>query len=94
MKKALSVLVLVTLLFAALLGVASAAPPQQGGQEYTVQADDWLSKIAEKSFGDPLAYTAIFEATNAAAAAGGAYDVIADPNVIEVGQVVCIPPMQ
>lgn len=63
-------------------------------EDYTVQADDWLSKIAEKSFGDPLAYTAIFEATNAAAAAGGAYDVIADPNVIEVGQVVCIPPVK
>jgi 5'-nucleotidase len=63
-------------------------------EDYTVQADDWLSKIAEKSFGDSLAYTAIFEATNAAAAAGGDYDVIADPNIIEVGQVVCIPPMQ
>ncbi|MCG3210750.1 MAG: hypothetical protein FOGNACKC_04381 [Anaerolineae bacterium] len=60
-------------------------------QDYTVQADDWLSKIAEKFLGDPLGYTAIFEATNAAAAAGGSYDVIADPNVIVVGQVVCIP---
>ncbi len=60
-------------------------------EEYVVQADDWLSKIADKFYGDILAYPAIFDATNAAAAAGGAYDVIADPNVIEVGQVLCIP---
>ncbi len=60
-------------------------------QNYVVQADDWLSKIADKFYGDVLAYNVIFEATNAAAAAGEAYDVIADPNVIEVGQVLCIP---
>jgi len=40
--------------------------------------------------GDPLAFTQIFEATNAAAA-GGNYATLADPNVIEVGQVLCIP---
>lgn len=60
-------------------------------EDYVVQADDWLSKIAEKFYGDVLAYNVIFEATNAAAAAGGSYDIIADPDVIEVGQVLCIP---
>ncbi len=59
-------------------------------QDYVVQADDWLSKIANKFFGDPLAYPAIFEATNAAAAKGG-YDAIANADVIEIGQVLCIP---
>ncbi len=63
-------------------------------EDYVVQADDWLSKIAEKVYGDVLAYNVIFDATNAAAAAGGAYEVIADPNVIEVGQTLCIPAAQ
>jgi len=61
------------------------------GQDYVVQADDWLSKIAEKFYGDPTAYPAIFDATNAAAAAGGAYDAIENPDIIEIGQVLCIP---
>ncbi len=60
-------------------------------QNYVVQADDWLSKIADKFFGDVLAYDRIFEATNAAAAAGGAYARLADPNIIEIGQTLCIP---
>jgi len=33
-------------------------------QDYTVQADDWLSKIADKFYGDVLAFPAIVEATN------------------------------
>ena len=60
-------------------------------EDYVVQSDDWLSKIAEKFYGDPLAYPSIFEATNAAASAGGAYGAIADADVIEVGQTLCIP---
>ena len=34
-------------------------------ENYTVQADDWLSKLADKFYGDIFAYPAIFEATNA-----------------------------
>jgi hypothetical protein len=34
-------------------------------QDYTVQSDDWLSKIAEKFYGDVLAFPAIAQATNA-----------------------------
>ena len=34
-------------------------------QEIIVQADDWLSKIAEKVYGDVFAYPAIAEVTNA-----------------------------
>jgi carbonic anhydrase/nucleoid-associated protein YgaU len=60
-------------------------------EDYTVQADDWLSKIADKFYGDILAYPVIFDATNAAAAQNDSYAVIADPDVIEVGQVLCIP---
>ncbi len=60
-------------------------------EDYVVQDADWLSKIADKYYGDIFAYPALVEATNAAAVAGGAYDAIADPDVIEVGQQVCIP---
>jgi 2',3'-cyclic-nucleotide 2'-phosphodiesterase (5'-nucleotidase family) len=72
----------------------AAAPAGACAEDYTVQAEDWLSKIAERFLGDVQAYPAILEATNAAAATGGAYTTIADPNVIEVGQVLCIPAAQ
>lgn len=78
---------------AATTGEEAMAQSEMCAQDYVVQADDWLSKIAEKFLGDVLAYNAIADATNAAAAAGGAYDPIADPNIIEIGQVLCIPNM-
>jgi ABC-type nitrate/sulfonate/bicarbonate transport system substrate-binding protein len=70
----------------------SAAPPaQDGGQDYTVQADDWLSKLADKFYGDMFAYPAIVEATNSKAAEDDSYLVIANPDLIEVGQKLYIP---
>lgn len=68
-----------------------AAPAGACAQDYTVQNEDWLSRLAERFLGDVQAYPAIFEATNAAAAAGGAYTPLTDPNIIEVGQILCIP---
>jgi rhamnose transport system substrate-binding protein len=56
--------------------------------DYTVQANDWLSKLADKYYGDVLAYPAIFDATNAA---GGDYAKIANADVIEIGWKLCIP---
>jgi len=56
-----------------------------------VQADDWLSKIAEKFYGDPLAFPAIVEATNQAAASDDSYVAIDNADVIELGQKLCIP---
>jgi len=56
-----------------------------------VQADDWLSKIAEKAFGDVLTYPAIAEATNAKAAVDSSYATVDDVNVIEPGWKLCIP---
>lgn len=71
---------------------ALAAPPAQSeGTDYFVQADDWLSKIAEQFYGDPLAYPAIVEATNAIAATDSSYTVIEDADTIEVGQKVLVP---
>lgn len=86
---------LVAILLAALAIAVLAAPSQQeGGQEYIVQADDWLSKLAEKFYGDPQAYQAIVTATNAQAAQNSSFGVISDPNRIEVGQKLFIPASQ
>lgn len=59
--------------------------------DVVVQLDDWLSKIAEKSFGDVLTFPAIAEATNAIATTDNSYATITDVNVIEPGWKLCIP---
>lgn len=67
------------------------ATPAATGQAYTVQAGDWISKIAQQQLGDPLAYPAIVAATNAKAAEDSNFAIITDPNAIEVGQTLWIP---
>jgi iron(III) transport system substrate-binding protein len=92
MKKTLMPLLIALLLASLALGVANAAAPlQQGGQEYVVQADDWLSKLAEKNYGDVLAWPVIWQATNAKAAEDPSFANIPDPDIIEVGQKLWIP---
>jgi hypothetical protein len=59
---------------------------------YTVQAGDWLSKIAEKYLDDPLAYEAIIKAANAQA--DDAFTNIDSPDMIEPGWVLCIDTAQ
>ncbi len=56
-----------------------------------VQADDSLSTLAEKFYGNVLAYPVIADATNAKAASDSSYAQIDDPNVIEVGWKLCVP---
>ena len=71
-----------------------AAPPAQAQQElncdetYTVQQGDWLSKIAQKYFGDPLAYDRLVVAANANP--NDEYTNIANPDLIEPRWVICI----
>lgn len=87
---AVSLLALTILVVAPVL----AAPNAQSascGQDYTVQADDWLSRLAEKFYGDLLAYPAIVNATNAAAQADASYAAIANPDLIEIGWKLCLP---
>jgi iron(III) transport system substrate-binding protein len=85
-------LIVLVIIISLLPAAAKAAPSaQEGGSDYTVQADDWLSKLAEKFYGDPLAYPAIVEATNAKAAADERYAVIENADVIEIGQKLFIP---
>jgi iron(III) transport system substrate-binding protein len=90
-----SIFLLIVLIISLLPATVLAAPPlQEEGQEYTIQADDWLSKLADKFYGDPLAFPAIVEATNAKAAADNTYAAIDNPNVIEIGQKLFIPTAQ
>jgi ABC-type transport system substrate-binding protein len=90
--KRFSLFVLLILILALLPATAIAAPPQAGeGTAYTVQADDWLSKLAEKEYGDPLAFDAIVFFNNLMAKADSAYTPITNPNVIEVGQTIYLP---
>lgn len=57
------------------------APP--GGDTYTVQAGDTLSKISKQFYGDANAYMEIFNANT---------DILSDPNKIQPGQKLVIPP--
>lgn len=66
----------------------TSVPP---GESYVVQANDWLSKLAEQYLGDVLAYDQIVAATNAKAATDESYTVITNPDLIEVGQKLWIP---
>ena len=86
----ITLVVLTTLLFTLAPGHALA----QGAtcdSDVVVQADDWLSKIADKAYGDVLAFPAIVEATNAAAASDDSYATISNPDLIEPGWKLCLP---
>lgn len=56
-----------------------------GGQQYTVQKGDSLSRIAKHLLGDANAWKQIFEANR---------DVLSDPDKIFPGQTLKIPPRQ
>lgn len=88
------------LTFTLLLGLAFTVLPQQTSaqtedvtceSDVVVQAEDSLSLIADKFYGNVLAFDVIAAATNAKAATDESYTTIADPNVIEVGWKLCIP---
>ena len=76
---------------AVLVPTALAAPPAQEGQDYVVVADDWLSKLADKYLGNPMAYPAIVEYTNQKHAEDASYAEITNPDLIEVGWKIYIP---
>jgi peptide/nickel transport system substrate-binding protein len=84
----------VTLLLAMILSLAPASVQAQEiacDSEVTVQADDWLSKLADKFYGDSLAFPAIVAATSAQAAVDDSFPALNDPDVIEPGWKLCIP---
>jgi peptide/nickel transport system substrate-binding protein len=91
-KKLLSLVILLTLVGGLLPAAVFAAPPAQGeGKTYTIQKDDWLSRIADKEYGDPLAYTAIVYYNNKQAETDSTLTVIEDPNTLEVGWTIYLP---
>jgi CubicO group peptidase (beta-lactamase class C family) len=72
---------------------AAAAPLAQEvscAQEYTVQADDWLSNIADKDLGDPMVYPAIVAATNQKHETDDAFAQVTNPDLIEIGWKLCV----
>ncbi|MEM7343406.1 MAG: ABC transporter substrate-binding protein [Chloroflexota bacterium] len=83
------------ILLAALLFVSVPSHTMAQGvacnEDVVVQADDWLSKIADKSYGDVLAFPAIVDATNAAAESDSSYATISNPDLIEPGWKLCVP---
>lgn len=66
-------------------------PPEPESQDYIVQTDDSLSRLAAKFYDDPLLYPAIVAATNTIAAEDDSFAFISDPDVIDVGQKLRIP---
>ena len=90
MSKKITILLAVLLIFGAVV-VPTYAQGPDCADVYTVQADDWLSKLGDRFFGTYLAYPAIVDATNAAAGSDESFAKIKNPDEIEVGQQLCIP---
>jgi phosphate transport system substrate-binding protein len=90
-KKLLSLFVLLALILTLLPTAAGAAPLSQEGSLYTIQKDDWLSKLAEKEYGDPLAYTAIVHFNNMQAEEDSNLTKIDNPDLIEPGWTIYLP---
>lgn len=94
-RRLLSCLLISVLLVTLMPFSVLAAPPEQEAvtcmEEYTVQADDWLSKIAAKFLGKALAYPALVTATNQKQPQDSAFVQITNPDLIEVGWKICVP---
>jgi heat shock protein HslJ len=82
-------LLAIVLLAGLLTGQVLAQEAPQCDQVYTVQPGDWLSKIAARYYGDPLAYDRIVEANNAQS--DDEYPDIANPDLIRPGLLLCLP---
>ena len=65
------------------MGAAAGGGSGQSGQTYTVKSGDNLSKISKQFYGDPNEYMRIFYANR---------DKLNDPDRIQVGQQLTIPP--
>jgi nucleoid-associated protein YgaU len=65
------------------MGAAAGGGTGTAGQTYTVKSGDNLSKISKQFYGDPNEYMRIFYANR---------DKIRDPDLIQVGQQLTIPP--
>lgn len=93
MKKLVNLAILAALVLY-LVPTAALAQDVTCENDAIVQADDWLSKLADKFYGDLLAYPAIVEATNQANASDDSYARIDNPDLIEPGWKLCIPSVE
>ena len=97
MKKYLSILLVLTFALSLAPQAVTAAPVMQGvacDQDVVVQADDWLSNLADKFYGDVLAFPVLVEATNQAHAADDSYARINNADIIEPGWKLCVPAVE
>lgn len=91
MKKTAIILLLLSLILTLPPATTLAQAEVTCQTDVIVQRDDWLSKLAQKFFGDVLAYPLIADATNAKAATDSSYARIDDVDFIEIGWKLCIP---
>jgi len=78
-----------TFLFVWLLATSTFA--QMPNTSYTIQENDWLSKISEKAYDNPHLYYRIIKGTNEKAASDNTFKPISSANDIQIGQVIWIP---
>ncbi len=90
-KKIASVLMILAFLLSLISSQALAQEEVVCEADVVVQANDWLSKLADKFYGDVMAYQAIADATNAKAKTDDSYAVIENVDIIEPGWKLCIP---
>lgn len=95
MKNWIRPVLIAAVLLLMLPATAGATPASQAvtcDQEVTVVADDWLSKLADKFYGNILAFPAIREATNRMHAIDESFAFVENDDLIEVGWKLCVPP--
>jgi len=93
MKKLLNLTIITILLLTLVPFTASAQEPVTCQEEAVVQKDDWLSKYADKYFGNVFSWPAIMAKHNQAAvdAPDKFPDKIVNADLLEVGWTICIP---
>ena len=96
MKRTLMLIPFVILLMALVPMAVSAADPVTCQEEVVVVKDDWLAKYADKYFGNPYSWPAIFALHNKAAEADATKfpNKIVNADLIEVGWTICIPTVE
>lgn len=86
-------LIAVLALLVAYVPAANAAPATAVtcDSTYTVTAGDWLSKLSDKFLGSTTSYWAIMGQTNYKNAEDASFTKVTNPDVLEVGNKLCIP---
>ena len=89
MGKRLLIAAMLVAIVATLMPAAVMA--QVEGSVYTIQKDDWLSKLADKEYGDPYSYWSIYYYNNLMAVEDSTLAYIEAPDLIEVSDSLYLP---